>query len=304
MPTTSVVIPTYNRCGSIERAISSVLSQTVDDFEIIVVDDGSDDDTVAVVESYADDRVQLVRHEQNRGANAARNSGVKHASGEYISFLDSDDELHPEHLARVRDRLAESTDQCVGAFTSFERLIDGTVAGISRAPDAEVGVDYLSDGNAIGTLSCTTFESQLLEAGGWFDEQLLASQDLDFYLRVLESNTMVGIDEVLVSKHVFDENIGSCYRRKRQGFDRVLEKHEEKLSNAYISHQYRVLGRLQAQKGNMLPARTLFRKSMAENRYNLGSACLYLLSFLGRDTLTYGVSKARRGRRVFDRLFG
>ncbi|MFC6990634.1 glycosyltransferase family 2 protein [Haladaptatus sp. GCM10025707] len=95
MPTVSVVIPTYNRSEEVTHAIDSVLAQTYDDFELLVVDDGSTDDTEEVVTSYDDDRVKFIEHEENQGAPAARNTGIEHAEGEYVAFLDSDDEWLP-----------------------------------------------------------------------------------------------------------------------------------------------------------------------------------------------------------------
>lgn len=91
-PAVSVVIPTYDRAAVLPRAIDSVLGQTVEDLELLVVDDGSTDRAPDVVAGYADDRVRCLRHEQNRGASAARNSGIEAASGDYVAFLDSDDE--------------------------------------------------------------------------------------------------------------------------------------------------------------------------------------------------------------------
>lgn len=98
IPTVSVVIPTYNRAHLVGRAIQSVLNQTYQDFEIIVVDDGSTDNTEEVVKSFNDPRIRYIRHDQNRGGSAARNTGIKMARGEYIAFQDSDDEWLPEKL--------------------------------------------------------------------------------------------------------------------------------------------------------------------------------------------------------------
>jgi len=91
-PTVSVIIPTYNRAHTIGRAIKSVLNQTYQDFEIIVVDDGSTDNTEEVVKSFRDKRIRYIQHKKNKGAAAARNTGIKSAKGKYIAFQDSDDD--------------------------------------------------------------------------------------------------------------------------------------------------------------------------------------------------------------------
>ena len=98
-PRVSVIVPVFNRAGSIPRALESVAAQTFQDYEIIVVDDGSTDGSADVVERLGLARVRLIRSPQNRGAAAARNIGISAASGQWIAFLDSDDFWAPDKLA-------------------------------------------------------------------------------------------------------------------------------------------------------------------------------------------------------------
>ena len=134
MDTISVIIPTYNRAGLIRRSVESVLTQTWQALEVIVVDDGSTDDTEQVVAAIADPRVRYHRMAQNGGACAARNMGVSLAQGEYIAFQDSDDAWLPHKLATQMQQLTESGADVV--FCSFERYrTDGTLAQVF--PDGE-----------------------------------------------------------------------------------------------------------------------------------------------------------------------
>ena len=94
MPKVSVVIPTFNRADTIGDSIKSVLEQTFKDFEVIVVDDGSTDGTESVVAAFGDSRIKYIMQD-NAGACAARNNGIRHANGEYIAFQDSDDYWMP-----------------------------------------------------------------------------------------------------------------------------------------------------------------------------------------------------------------
>src|SRR5690349_3602213 len=97
MPKVSVIIPTYNRAQFIARAVDSVLEQTYKDFEIIVIDDGSSDNTQEILKAY-EGKIRYV-YQQNKGISAARNRGIQEAKGEYIAFLDSDDVWKPEKLS-------------------------------------------------------------------------------------------------------------------------------------------------------------------------------------------------------------
>lgn len=112
----SVIIPTYNRAATIKRAAESVLAQTVHDLELIIVDDGSTDNTREIVNSISDERVIYI-YQENAGACAARNNGIDHARGEYITFQDSDDAWHPDKLERQIATLKE-----YGADVCFCRL--------------------------------------------------------------------------------------------------------------------------------------------------------------------------------------
>ena len=100
----SVVIPLYNKEPIIEKTLKSVLSQDYSDFEVVVVDDGSTDNSVAIVESIGDPRIRLIKQE-NGGPSKARNTGVKNAKGEWILFLDADDELLPGALRMFYDAI-------------------------------------------------------------------------------------------------------------------------------------------------------------------------------------------------------
>ena len=116
-PFFSVVIPVYNRAGPLGNALRSILAQSCQDFEIVVVDDGSIDNPKQAVDRFLDPRIRFIRQD-NRGGGAARNAGIDNARGRFIAFLDSDDEFLPDHLETMR-RLLEGTHDTVGYARIF-----------------------------------------------------------------------------------------------------------------------------------------------------------------------------------------
>lgn len=110
MPQISVIIPLYNKELQIAKTLDSILSQTFNDFEIIIVDDGSTDGSLEIVKKFSDPRIHLL-HQKNAGVSAARNNGIIAASGEYIAFLDADDEWHPHYLA-TQTKMTEQYPEC------------------------------------------------------------------------------------------------------------------------------------------------------------------------------------------------
>ncbi len=138
----SVIVPTFNRGYIIADTLQSVFAQTYLDFEVIVVDDGSKDDTAQVIARFNDPRLCYIRHEVNRGYSGACNTGIREARGEYISFLDSDDLWKPEKLARDVDFLNRHPE-ADAVFTDVEKE-DGPIRTASSIRESPCMVSMLS----------------------------------------------------------------------------------------------------------------------------------------------------------------
>lgn len=141
-PKVTVIIPTYNRAHVIERPLKSLLNQTIDNVEIVVVDDGSSDDTDKILENYMD-RLTLVKHETNKGVCAAKNTGLDHIHGEWFTILDSDDEITPDALETLL-AVPEKVDPSINAVTC--NCIDtstGKFSGIGLYQDQYVTPDII-----------------------------------------------------------------------------------------------------------------------------------------------------------------
>jgi GalNAc5-diNAcBac-PP-undecaprenol beta-1,3-glucosyltransferase len=204
MPLFTVVIPTYNRAGFIVETINSVLAQDDTDFEVVVVDDGSTDDTQDVVaRSFGHvDKVRYIRQE-NAERSAARNRGIKEARGEYVLFLDSDDLMRPNHLSALREVIEERPGVNYLA-TKFEFVRDGRVssAGLESIREGEYGAEFFLKGDPIGSVFCVRKANpglKLFEE----DRRYATSEDWMFLLQNLVSDKIFIRDKVtmLVNDH-------------------------------------------------------------------------------------------------------
>jgi glycosyltransferase involved in cell wall biosynthesis len=200
----STVIPAYNYARFVGRAIDSVLAQTHRDVECIVVDDGSTDDTPAVLARYGD-RIRAIRQE-NRGLSATRNTGIKASRGELIALLDADDEWKPEKLATQLPVLANDPDVAAVGCACDYLDIEGRSIGSGFKPSPERGAAGL---RAVATRksfvssssSGAVIRRRVLDEVGLFDETLTAAEDWDMWLRIAARYAIVNLPEVLVRVH-------------------------------------------------------------------------------------------------------
>lgn len=277
MPTVSVVIPTFNRSSYLPRAVDSILQQTYEDLELVVVDDASTDDTSVIMDRYDDSRIVFVRHETNRGANVARNTGIETARGKYISFLDSDDEFHPRYLEKVISRFEScDSEDVAGIFTSFQILEDGAPIKEVRARDGEIEtVEMFRDGR-VGTFSCVTFDAKIFDEVGHLDETLVSCQDFDIYIRVLKSHRMIGINEVLVDYYSHNENLSTDIERRVQGQRAILDKHSNTLSKELQAELHYAIADRLARLENLTEARSQLKKALSADQWHP----FYLLHYI------------------------
>lgn len=193
-PFFSVVVPIYNRAGVLAGAIRSVLAQTEQDFDIIIVDDGSADHPEKIVEGFADPRIRLVRKE-NGGGGSARNRGIDLARGRFIAFLDSDDVFLPHHLATMR-RLVEGKTNVAGYARMIVDRGDGrTFLKPPRAiaPGEHMATYLLCDRGFIPTITLVVAKETAAHVR--YDESLSFAQDTDFAIRLFLSGTRFAMAE-------------------------------------------------------------------------------------------------------------
>ena len=186
LPRVSVVIPTCNRAGSLPRAVGSVLAQTWTDFELLIVDDHSTDETPAVTARFADGRIRSFRHERNSGQSKALNTGIEHARGEYVAFLDDDDEWLPGKLA-AQVALLDAAPPAVGLVYCWRDELDEASRRRIGTPRLTLGGDIFEHALAlhlpVSPSSWLVRRSTARSVGG-FDEALRRAKDVDFMSRI------------------------------------------------------------------------------------------------------------------------
>ena len=225
-PTVSVIIPTYNRAQVLGATIESVLAQTYQDLEVIVVDDGSTDDTHAVVERYVARSGAHVRYirQANQGVSAARNTGCRAARGRYLALLDSDDLWKPQKLARQLPLLER--DPRIGLVSSMAEIVDATntrVLGIKpRQRPATTLREMVATGSA--PPSSFVFRREALQEVGGFDPQIHGLEDLDFCFRVARRWALVYLEEPLIRYRQHGAGLSSDVVGVCRAYIRTYEK--------------------------------------------------------------------------------
>jgi len=205
-PLISVVIPAYNRQETIERAIKSVQIQGIDNMEILLVDDGSEDDTVNYVKSLCsvDPRIRLIEHDVNRGEAAARNTGVKSALGDYIAFLDSDDEWLAGKL-EAQIKLMQQVDDSVAACCTGQYVLDEegqeTLCKDWTEKYPITDITLLIRGCGVSMGNTFFIRRSVYEEIGFYDEKLPLFVDLDWLCRLTRKYTVVKINHPYARYH-------------------------------------------------------------------------------------------------------
>ena len=249
MPRLSFVIPTHNRSEMLQAAVTSVLRQTISDWELIVVDDGSDEPVQRFLDE-SDERIILHRNSMPLGAAASRNIGVRLAGSEFVAFLDDDDTLEPEFASRMLAFFSKHGERIGFAWPAL-RVIDKVENKESSAQDRQclifgsAGTEGAFLASAYTRTTGMMFRTETFRSNGGFDESLAVSEDREFVFRLLSSGVGCGsIQEKLVNFFIHpgprlstDENL----QRQAECDSRILERHRvfllshPKLASRYLN---------------------------------------------------------------------
>lgn len=217
----SVIIPTYNRTSVLPNAIQSVRNQTYADWELIIVDDGSTDNTKEVVESYLHEKRIRYFYQENKGVSAARNYGMSLAGGEYLVFLDSDDRLLSETLEGFNRVAAENAS------------IDVFVAGYYRNKHGD-SHKHLAKENVYNATLPGTFmiRKDFIESMGGYDPQLKYAENTDLFYRIEQKKGSVKVMDSLTLEYLDSPTGGSKNNKNKiDSLRLILNKHQGRLSS-------------------------------------------------------------------------
>ena len=208
----AVVIPLYNRERSIGSTIQSVLDQRFKNFEVLVVDDCSTDDSAAIVEAFADPRVRLLRHPARRGGNSARNLGIRASTAPIISFLDSDDRFYPTKFERVLALLDARRDVDAVIDSHCQVYPDERKPRLRINPEIEgrdIMLDALFRRRLWKATPGITVRREAAFKAGLFNEELRRRQDYEFLIRLIECAHVVSSSQVNWEKTCSDDRLTS-----------------------------------------------------------------------------------------------
>lgn len=279
----SVIIPTYNREKFLKRAIESVLDQTFQDFELIVIDDGSNDNTKKIVQKFQnqDNRIKYLWQENSEGAARPKNTGIKMAQGKYIAILDDDDEWFPTKLEKQVQFLEKHPEiNIVGC----NYLINGKKE--YKIPKQKDVFKEILIADNIGPGSIMVYNKEVFNKVGLFDENLKSGQDKEMRIRLAQEYKFGFIQEPLVNYWVGHDNISSAgldISEREKDWQYIFNKYRQyyEKDNKLYSEKLRYDGTRYMLLGSLAKARKSFIFSIKKNPLNIKSFLYLFLSLFG-----------------------
>lgn len=287
MSQVSIIIPTYNRVKLLHSAITSVLNQTFQDFEILVIDDASTDNTREVISRYRDTRIKYIHHEVNKGEAGSRNTGILHSHAEYIAFLDDDDEWLPEKLQLQID-LFNSCQQEIGVIYTGYLRVDWTKKKILKQT-VPIKRGYIYNDmfiqNYVGIPSTIILRRKCFDLVGLFDGSLPYGTDYDMWIRLAKEFHFDYIREPLVKYCVHQERISSHLDARINGLEILLKRYNHLFAANSKRHSYyhSHIGMMYCSIGSIKKGRELLLKAIKIYPLGIRGYLCFVLFLLGKN---------------------
>lgn len=297
-PLVSVVLPTRNRARTLGRAIRSVLTQTMGDLELIVVDDGSTDDTACQLATIGDARLRVIRI-ACANAGAARNAGIAAARAPVIAFQDSDDEWMALKLERQLAALSEdaTADLVYSAVLRWDGVRVLRLPSARHEPGPQPSLGALVRRRDIVSTPAWLVRRECLERVGPFDESLPAVEDWEWLLRFAATGQARFLDEPLVIVNESEDSLSMRHDRVARALMMIAEKHRAQLrqeGRGVLARIHLAAGARACLGADVAAGRSAFARGLAEQPFALPLVGAWLLSFAGPGPMQAAWRYARR----------
>ena len=224
MPQVSIIIPAYQHGPYIVEAVESVMAQTFQDFEVIVINDGCTDNTEEVLRPFVEKKLIRYFHQKNQGISATRNRGLSLALGEFVAFLDDDDVWPPDKLEWQLDVLRNSDALVVGGLSSVFGRKSDRKAIVETTGYSTIDTAKLFGGNPFGSPGQTLIRKSVLEAIGGFDPTIWGADDHDVWIRLSRMGEIRRYDRISLMYRVHDSNTSRDSERMFENAEKVIRK--------------------------------------------------------------------------------
>ena len=286
----SVIIPTYNRAHFLPRAIKSVLNQTFQDFELIIVDDGSTDNTKEVVENFQkqDSRIKYIWQENSGGPAKPKNTGIKNSKGEFLAFLDSDDEWLPEKLEKQLELFEKNKRLGIVGCNCWNIYVG------EKNKKIECRINKNGKNNNYSSIilgDCFIFSSSsvviprfVFDDVGFYDERFKVSDDWDLYIRILKKYEFKFVDDFLFNYYIHENNISQVGSIKQaEDYVSLIGKNIKEYNDNLLAKSIilRYIGSYYMINNKKLTARKYFKKSIKCAPFYYRNYVNFIISLFG-----------------------
>ena len=264
----SVIIPVFNSPHTIDRAIKSVLNQTYDNIEILIINDASTDNTQKILEDIKVDNIRIFNFSNNKGPSIARNFGIKKSKGKYIAFLDSDDEWLPDKISKQVDLINRYKDEEWAAVYTGQILIKkNRIVKIFPKDEGNLRLKILYIKTGLATCSTILIRKNVFEEIGYFNEKLSFNEDPEFMIRYFEKYKIAVIPDALVKIHSQPKSAIYIEKGKKQFLDEIslkLDKLDKRKRDKVYAYNYISIAKAFSREKNLEKTFYYFKKSISK----------------------------------------
>ena len=285
-PLISILLPTYNRAYVLGRTINNIIDQTWKNWELIVVDDNSTDDTEKLVAGFKDKRIRYIKHKTNKGEAAARNTGGKIATGVFIANQDSDDLWEPTKLEEEISLLSNAPADVGGVYSQTKRtFMDGRVVLVpdESAPQKEGNLhEIFLRGDFYITSQAITVRKQYIENIGWFDENLRLLNDAEFCIRFSQKYKLLYNPRLRVISDVVPGSQSQNPELRLRSREYIFNKHRKEFTKypAILAKNAYSIGNAHALRGELREAHPFLRIAKLSAPRNIKYSVALFLSLI------------------------